>query len=100
MLSYSIYNPNKGQKLPVNDTCKDDKLVMKEDLMSKLNETNLNLDSLLYLTNQNINIFNLSSDFYTDICYHYDSDIDKDIALKDRVLLFFPNITLCDFAVK
>ena len=54
------------------------------------------MNSILHLTGQNIDIFNLSSDFYTDICYHYDSNIDKDVALKDRVLLYFPNITLCE----
>ena len=96
MLSYSMYDPKYGEKLPTNDICKDDKLIMKEDLKSKLNETNLNLDSLLYLTSQNIDVFNLSSNFYTDICYHFDSDLDKDVALKDRVLLYFPNITLCE----
>ena len=96
MLSYSMYDPEDGEKLPADDICKDDKLIMKEDLLSKLNETDLDLDSLLFLTSQNIDIFNLSSDFYTDICYHYDSDIDKDIALKDRILIYFPNITLCD----
>ena len=41
-------------------------------------------------------MFNLSSDFYTDICFYYDSPIKKDISLKDRIKIFFPNITLCE----
>jgi hypothetical protein len=48
------------------------------------------------MAEQNIDIFDLSSDFYTDICFHYNSPIDKDITLKDRITLFFPNITLCE----
>ena len=36
----------------------------------------------------------MSSPFYNDICFQYKSK--KDIALKDRVLEFFPNITLCE----
>jgi hypothetical protein len=45
---------------------------------------------------QNIDIFNLKGNFYTDICFHFDSPLNKDITLKDRFLLFFPNITLCE----
>jgi len=41
-------------------------------------------------------VFNPEDKFYTDICYKYDSPINKDIPLKDRILLFYPNITLCD----
>ena len=42
------------------------------------------------------NIFNLSSSFYTDICYHFDYPINKDISLKDRIKLYYPNISLCE----
>ena len=49
-----------------------------------------------YLSQQNIDVFNLSSDFYIDLCYYFDSPIKKDVALKDRIKLFFPNITLCE----
>ena len=49
-----------------------------------------------YLSQQNIDVFNLSCDFYIDLCYYFDSPIKKDVALKDRIKLFFPNITLCE----
>ena len=46
------------------------------------------------LTKQDINIFDTNSDFYTDLCFHFKSPIDgKDIPLKERLKLFFPNIT-------
>jgi hypothetical protein len=96
MISYSMLNPINGKKLPADELCKDDKVVVQENLMSKLNDTNLDINSLLDLTGQNINIFNLSSDFYTDICYHYESNLNKDVALRDRILIYFPNITLCE----
>ena len=47
-----------------------------------------------YLSQQNIDVFNLSSDFYKDTCYYFISPVKKDIALKDRIKIFFPNITL------
>ena len=90
-----MYDPL-GNKLFIDDICKDDKLIIKENILTKLNETNIDIDSALYFTKQEINIFNLSSSFYTDICYHFDSPINKDITLKDRIKLFFPNITLCE----
>ena len=98
MISYSMYDPKNGNKLPSNDICKDDSFIVQENLFFKLNNTKLNtdIDSLLYLAEQDIDIFNISSTFYVDICYHFDSPIDKDIALKDRILIYYPNITLCE----
>jgi hypothetical protein len=48
------------------------------------------------LEEQGINLFNSSHPFYQEICYHFESPIKKDITLKDRILEFYPNITLCD----
>ena len=90
-----MHEPIFGTKLFYDDICEDDTITFHENLLLKLDSKNSDIDSLLSLANQNINIFNLSSEFYTDICYQFESPIDKDIALKDRVLLFYPNITLC-----
>ena len=46
------------------------------------------------MAKEGVDIFDLSSPFYTDVCFQYNSK--KDIALKDRVLLYFPNVSLCD----
>ena len=54
------------------------------------------MDSILFLTDQNIDIFNKSCEFYTDLCYHFESPNNKDVALRDRLLVYYPNITLCD----
>ena len=93
---YYMYNPNNGEKLEYIDICEDDILIIQEDILRKLNNSKTDINSILYLTQQNIDVFNLSSVFYTDICYHFDFPIDKDIALKDRILLYYPNITLCE----
>ena len=96
MISYSMYEAGKGGKLEFNDICKDDTIIVQENLLSKMdNLTDFN--SLYFLAGQNIDIFNLSSEFYTDICYHFKSPVEgKDIALKDRIKLYFPNVTLCE----
>ena len=95
-ISYNFYHPVTGDKIDADTICKDEEIVIKESVMSQLNNTDVNLDSILYLTQQDINIFNLSDDFYTDICYHFDSPNGKDVPLQDRIKTYYPNITLCD----
>ena len=95
VVSYSMHEPASGEKLLYNTICKDEKLVVQENLFSKLDNSS-DINSILFLTGQNIDVFNLSSSFYNDICYHFDSPLGKDIALRDRIHLYFPNITLCE----
>ena len=94
--SYFFYDPETGDKLDSNTLCSEDTVIMKEDVKSQLNNTNKDINSILYLTGQNIDVFNISDEFYTDICFHYESPNGKDIALKDRIQVFYPNITLCE----
>ena len=35
MISYSIYEPKFGQKLPINEICEDETLIIQEDLLIK-----------------------------------------------------------------
>ncbi len=94
--SYSFYNPSTGEKLDSETICKEEVIIVKENIKSLLNDSVQDMNSLLFLTGQNIDIFNKSSGFYHDICYHYESPCDKDVALNDRLLIYYPNITLCD----
>ena len=94
--TYFFYHPISGEKIDVETICKDEEVVVKESVLSQLNNSNVDLDAALFLADQNIDIFNLSDAFYTDICFHFQSPNGKDIPLKDRVLTFYPNVTLCD----
>ena len=95
-ISYYFYHPITGEKINDKEICKDETIVIKESVLSQLNESNVDLNSALFLSNQNIDIFNLSDKFYTDICFHFDSPNGKDIPLKERIHIYYPNITLCD----
>ena len=95
--SLFMFNPNTGEKLSYKDICMDDILKLKEYIFDKWNVSKDDIDQFKSLIEQNVDIFNLSSPFYTDICYDFISPIKgKDIPLKDRIALFFPNITLCE----
>ena len=101
IISYGLFSPSDGTRLISNDICEDDKLMLMESLSIKLTKSNIDISTFTEFYSKGIDIFNLSSPFYTDICFQYDSIdnkylLNKDIALKDRVLVFFPNITLCE----
>ena len=91
--SYLLFNPKNGEKISANEICKNETIIMKENVL-----TIPGVDPFLvkFFADQNINIFNITDKFYTDICKDYKSPNDKDIPLKLRLQLFFPNISLCD----
>ena len=95
IVSFFVYSPFNGNQLNISNVCQNEKLSVEEDISLKIEDKD-KYYFIEYLTKQNIDVFNLSSDFYTDICFYFNSPIKKDIALKDRIKLFFPNITLCE----
>ena len=93
---YSFYHPVTGEKIDSGLICKNDEIIIKETVLIQLNNSNVDINYALFLTQQNIDIFNISDEFYTNICYNFISPNGKDIPLKDRILTYFPNITLCE----
>ena len=97
--TYSLYHPKTGEKLDGEAICKNLKITVKENILSLLEKNNISpekIEEMTKLLNQNINIFNKTEPFYTDICFHFESPNNRDITLKDRLLEYYPNITLCD----
>ena len=94
--SYSLYSPLDGTKLDAATICKDEEIVVEESVLEILEESGIDYESMIFLTDQNIDIFDSSGAFYTDICYEFDSPIDRDITLEDRLETFYPNVSLCD----
>ena len=89
--SFGFFNPITGEKLNASKSCSDKNVTMYENILSVLNNP-----TALELLQQNINIFDLNSEFYNEICFHFNSPNGKDATLKDRIKTFYPNITLCD----
>jgi hypothetical protein len=97
-VSFYFYHPETGEKLDSENICKDDEIVIRQNIISQLNNSDSSLDkeSAIYLTRQNIDIFNLSNEFYTDICYRFESPNGKDVPYQDRIHYYYPNLTLCE----
>ena len=91
----SFFDPKTNSKLEAETICKEIPIIIEECLSSFINKKE-NYDLMVYLTNQGINIFDLKDSFYTNICFDFDFPINRDITLKDRLLTFYPNITVCD----
>ena len=94
VIKYGMFSPITGKLLDSDTICEEDKITFTESIEDKLLDAKMNLQVLQELVNEGIDVFNLSSPFYNDVCFEYNSK--KDIALKDRILEYFPNITLCE----
>ena len=90
IIKYGMFSPLTGEYLNSEEFCKEDKITLVDNIENKLLQAKVNLEVLKEFVNEGIDIFNMSSPFYTDICFQYNSK--KDITLKDRNFYYYPNI--------
>ena len=93
---YSFFHPLSGYKLNAEDICKNETIVVTQNLTSILSENKESYELQSFLTDQGVNIFDLNDPFYTDLCYDFDNPSDKDIPLSDRIATVYPDVSLCD----
>ena len=94
--TFALFHPDTGKNLNASEICKNEKIIVEENILSIID----NNETILFFSDQNVNLFNISNEFYTDICFPFDSPNQRDIARKDRIQLFYPNVTLCDKGCK
>ena len=90
--TYAFFHPVTGINLNASEICKDIKIKMEENILSIVDDNK----NILFFASQNVNIFNISNEFYTDRCFYFESWNNKDVVLRDRINYVYPNITLCD----
>ena len=94
--AYSFYHPNTLNKLD-STPCENKSIIESKNIEQKISDIEDSKELLIRkLIEQGINVFNMSDNFYTDICFHYESPNGKDVPIKARLSAFFPNITLCE----
>ena len=59
-------------------------------------EKKIDINQILYGRKFKIDLFNLYSDFFMDICYKFTSETGTDVTLESRVEDYYQNITFCD----
>ena len=90
---FYFFDPNSGKNLSIEEICNDDSLLIEKSLNYY---QELNIEEAKFFENQDINIFNSSNIFYNDLCYFFKSPNGKDVPFKDRIKLFYPNVTFCE----
>ena len=93
---YSFFHPLSGYKLNAEEICKNETIVVTQNLTSILSENKESYELQSFLIDQGVNIFDLNDPFYTDLCYDFDNPSDKDIPLSDRIATVYPDVSLCD----
>ena len=96
--SYALAHPTTGALLnDLNNDLRDTKILELEDIYSLLPYYDEKRKEYIIdmLTTEKTDLFNPSNDFYTNLCFYYDSPNDKDIPMKDRPY-FYANINRCE----
>ena len=88
-----FFNPETGEKLPIDEICNEELFIIEKSLKYY---PEINISQAKFFEDQNIDIFNTSDVFYNDLCCFFESPNGKDVPLKERILIFYPNVTLCD----
>ena len=88
-IEYAVFNEDK-KRLNLS-VCKNEKIEINYQLdQEKINQTKVN-----YYSNLGIDVFDIKSDFFNDLCYPY-SEKGSDIILKDRVSDIYENYSMCE----
>jgi len=91
--SFYFFNPDTGEPLSIEETCVDISFTIEKSLN---HYQEINIEEAIFFDDQDINIFNSSDVFYNDLCYFFESPNGKDVPLKVRLQLFYPNISFCE----
>ena len=88
-IEYAVFNEDK-KRLNLS-VCKNERIEINYQLdQEKINQTKVN-----YYSNLGIDVFDIKSDFFNDLCYPY-SEKGSDIILKDRVSDIYENYSMCE----
>ena len=90
---FYFFNPDSGVILSIEETCANISFTIEKSLNYY---QEVNIEEAKFFDDQNINIFNSSDVFYNDLCYFFKSPNGKDVPLKVRLQLFYPNISFCE----
>ena len=108
-VEYQFYNPdNLNEKIDLSKVKKkrrrldgeNGEIQLKIDLPVDWNEKQI--QTIDELSNNNVDVFDSSNDFYNDNCYQYTTSQDKDIYLEERKEKYYKEIdvTLCENGCK
>ena len=87
---YAFYNSYDGMKLDTSFIF-NYSITIHKNISFLLND-----EKYHWLLIQNIDLFTINSSFYNNPCFNFKLHNGKDVILKDRVINYYPNISICD----
>ena len=75
----------------------EDEINIKNLKYNKNDNTPIDINKIIYGKNKGIDLFNLTSPFFKDICFKFTSEKGTDVILESRVEDYYQNITFCDY---
>ena len=91
--SYGFYDPKNGKKINTKEILENETIIIRENILSF---PGINSSVVKFFGEQGINVLDINDNFFIDSCLYFKSPIKRDIPLKLRIKIFFPNISICD----
>ena len=95
--NFYFFHPDSGKILSIEEVCLENQFIIEKSLKYY---QELDVEQAKFFEDQDINIFNSSDVFYNDLCYYFESPNGKDVPIKERLKLYYPNITFCEDGCK
>ena len=87
---FNFFHPKSGEELNHKEICKKEQIAIIENVTSLLkSENNTNFELQLSLIEQGVDIFNLDSSFYKDLCFDFNNEEKRDIPLARELKKLF-----------
>ena len=82
---------NNGTRID-NSICSKEKVIVNIDLT----KTNSDVELAEEMSKKGIDIYDINDPFFTDHCYPFTSNENKDVSLKERIEKYYQNVSLCE----
>ena len=95
--SYAFAHPQTGELLNLNRALNDEIHDEQEYIITKISHLDYRRrEYIMFMIKNRLNVFDGSNEFYTNLCFHYESPNNKDIPMRDRVPYFYVDVTPCE----
>ena len=86
---FAFYNPDTGDILSTS-FCDNTSYIIKKNISNIYQKEKYD-----WLVNQDVDIYDINSSYYHSGCFEFKETPKKDLLLMDRLLNYYPNISLC-----
>ena len=95
--SYAFAHPKTGELLNLNRALTNEIHDEQEYIITKLSHLDYRQrEYIMFMITKRLNVFDASHEFYTNLCFHYESPNNRDIPMRVRAPYFFVDVTPCE----